>query len=60
MLQSHHHGLLNQVPLNEAPEVLPVNGEVGELESAERHVQQRLTAGTPSVGDVRPGQGHNG
>ncbi|CAF96249.1 unnamed protein product [Tetraodon nigroviridis] len=29
MLQGHHHGLLDQVPLDEAAEVLAVNGEVG-------------------------------
>lgn len=28
VLQSHHHGLLNEVPLDEAAEVVPVHSEV--------------------------------
>lgn len=28
MLQSHHHRLLNKVPLDEATEVIPVHSEV--------------------------------
>lgn len=28
MLQGHHHRLLDKVPLDEAPEVVPVHGEV--------------------------------
>lgn len=28
VLQGHHHGLLNQVPLDEAAEVVPVHSEV--------------------------------
>lgn len=28
VLQSHHHGLLDEVPLDEAAEVVPVHSEV--------------------------------
>lgn len=60
MLQRHHHRLLYKVPLDEAAEVVPVHGEVGQLESAQGCVQKWLITGPPSVRDVRAGQGHDG
>lgn len=44
MLQRHHHRLLNEVSLDEAAEVVSVDGEVRQLEGAERSVQKRLVA----------------
>lgn len=62
MLQCHHHGLLDEVAFDEAPEVLPVDGEVRELEGADGRVQERLgtAAAHPRAGDVRACQRHNG
>lgn len=62
MLQRHHHGLLDEVAFDEAPEVLPVDGEVRELEGADGCVQERLGAAAahPRAGDVRARQRHDG
>lgn len=61
MLKRHHHRLLDQVPLDEAPEVVPVHGEVRQLEGAQGRVQQGLVAAAAAgAGDVRAGQGHDG
>lgn len=58
LLQGHQHGLLDEVPLDEAAEVLGVHGEVGQLEGANGHLQQMFTAAV--AGDVGSGQGHDG
>lgn len=60
LLQGHHHGLLNKVPLNEVPEVVPVHSEVWQLESAQGRVQKRLIAATAGARDVRAGQRNDG
>ena len=60
MLQSHHHRLLNKVPLDEATEVIPVHSEVRQLESAQGRVEKRLIAASSCVWDVRAGQRHDG
>lgn len=61
LLQCHQHGLLNEIPLDEAAEILGVDGEVGQLEGADGHLQQVLTAAAAAVaGDVGTGQGHDG
>lgn len=44
MLQCYHHRLLNEVSFDEAAEVVSVDGEVRQLEGAERSVQKRLVA----------------
>lgn len=61
VLQCHHHGLLDEVSLDEAAEVVPVDGEVGQLEGAEGRVQEWLAAASAAcAGHVRAGQGHDG
>lgn len=62
MLQSHHHGLLDEVSLDEAAEVLAVDGEVGQLEGADGRVQEGLGACTahPRAGHVGARQRHDG
>lgn len=59
LLQSHHGGLLDQVPLDEVPEVLAVHAEVGQLECVDGHLQRELLAGAV-VGHLQPRQGDNG
>lgn len=56
LLQSHHGGLLYQVPLYEAPEVLAVHAEVRQLECVDGHLKRELLAGTV-VGHLQPRQG---
>lgn len=58
LLQCHQHGLLNEVSLDEAAEVLRVDGEVGQLEGADGHLQQMFAAAV--AGDVGAGQGDDG
>lgn len=48
MLQGHQHRLFNEVPLDKAAEVVTVHGEVGELEGADRSIQERLEATAPT------------
>lgn len=38
LLQGHHGGLLDQISLYEAPKVLAVDAEVGELECINGHL----------------------
>lgn len=59
LLQSHHGGLLNQVPLDEAPEILAVHAQVGQLERVDGHLQGELLAAA-LAGHVGPGQGDDG
>lgn len=59
MLQRHHHRLLNEVSLDEAAEVVSVDGEVRQLEGAERSVQKRLVAAA-RTGHMRAGQRDDG
>lgn len=59
LLQCYQHGLFNEIPLNEAAEILGVHGEVGQLEGADGHLQQVLAAAA-IAGDVGTGQGHDG
>lgn len=59
LLQCYQHGLLDEIPLDEAAEILGVHGEVGQLEGADGHLQQVLTAAA-IAGDVGTGQGHDG
>lgn len=62
MLEGHHHGLLDQVALDEAAEIVAVHGEVRELECADRGVQEHLgaDAATSDGGHVRASQRHDG
>lgn len=64
LLQGHHGRLLDQVPFNEAPEVLTVHAQVRQLERVDRHLQGKLlgAAVTRHVGarqgdDGRAGMG---
>lgn len=59
LLQCYQHGLLDEIPLDEAAEILGVHGEVGQLEGADGHLQQVFTAAAVA-GDVGTGQGHDG
>lgn len=58
LLQSHHGGLLYQVPLYEAPEILAVHAEVWKLECINGHLKWELLAGT-LTGHLQPCQGDN-
>lgn len=59
LLQSYHGRLLDQVPLDEAPEVFTVHAEIWQLERVDGHLQGKLlvVALTRHVG---PGQGDDG
>lgn len=59
LLQRYKHGLLDEIPLDEAAEILGVHGEVGQLEGADGHLQQMLAAAA-IAGDVGTRQGHDG
>lgn len=59
LLQSHHGGLLYEVPLDEVPEVLAVHAEVGQLECVDGHLQGELLAGA-LTGHLQPRQRHDG
>lgn len=59
LLQCYQHGLLDEIPLDEAAEILRVHGEVGQLEGADGHLQQ-MFATAAVAGDVGTGQGHDG
>lgn len=56
LLQSHHGGLLDQISLDEAPEVLAVDAEVRQLECINGHLQRELLAGT-LISYLQPCQG---
>lgn len=56
LFQSHHGGLLDQVPLYEAPEVLAVHAEVWQLECVDGHLERELLVGT-LAGHLEPRQG---
>lgn len=62
VLEGHHHGLLDEVALDEAAEIVSVHGEVGQLEGADRGVQEHLGANatTTYAGHVRASQRHDG
>lgn len=62
MLEGHHHGLLDEVTLDEAAEIVAVHCEVGQLEGADGGVQEHLSADatTSNAGDVRASQRHDG
>lgn len=55
LFQSHHGGLLYQVPLYEAPEILAVHAEVWQLECVDGHLERELV-GT-LAGHLKPRQG---
>lgn len=55
LLQSHHGGLLDEVSLDEASEVLAVDAEVWQLECVDGHLERELLAGA-LAGHVEPGQ----
>lgn len=59
LLQCYQHGLLDEIPLDEAAEILRVHGEVGQLEGADGHLQQ-MFATAAIAGDMGTGQGHDG
>lgn len=59
LLQSHHGGLLYQVSLYEAPEILAVHAEVRQLECVDGHLERELLAGT-LAGHLQPRQGDDG
>ena len=59
LLQGHHGGLLDEVPLDEAAEVLAVHAQVGQLEGVDGHLQGQLLA-VALPGHVRARQGHDG
>lgn len=56
LFQSHHGGLLYQVPLYEAPEILAVHAEVWQLECVDGHLERELLVGT-LAGHLEPRQG---
>lgn len=56
LLQSHHGGLLYQVSLYEAPEILAVHTEVWQLECVDGHLERELLAGT-LAGHLQPRKG---
>lgn len=58
LLQRHQHRLLDEVSLDEAAEILGVDGEVWQLEGADGHFQQVLVAAV--AGDVGTGKGDDG
>ena len=58
LLQSHHGGLLYEVPLDEAAEVLAVGAEVGQLEGVDGHLHRDLLGAL--AGHVQAGQRHDG
>lgn len=58
LFQSHHGGLLDQVSLDEIPEVFAVHAEVWQLECVDRHLKRELLVGT-LVGHLQPRQGDN-
>lgn len=59
LFQGHHGGLLYQVPLDEAPEILAVHAEVRQLECVDGHLQRELLVGT-LAGHLQPRQGDDG
>lgn len=62
VLEGHHHGLLDEVALDEAAEIVAVHGEVGKLEGADGGVQEHLGADATAsyAGHVRASQRHDG
>lgn len=62
--------MLNEIPLDEVPEVFTINTQVRELEGADRHLQEMLTAAAAATaataaaaaiaGDVGASQGDDG
>lgn len=59
LLQGHHGRLLDQVPLDEAPEVLAVHAQVRQLEGVDGHLQRELL-GAAVTRHVGAGQGDDG
>lgn len=59
LLQSYHCGLLNQVPFDEAPEVLTVHAQVWQLECINGHLQWELLI-VAFICHVGSGQGDDG